>query len=81
MVLTLNRDMDDETVKYWIRHSIKEVLKKLPKKNTIGIFGRLSAINGFLWLMCHYYSIILLRLTILFRFHPYMLLEHCRKMA
>ena len=24
--------MDDETVKYWIRHSIKEVLKKLPKK-------------------------------------------------
>ena len=30
--IILNRDMDDETVKYWIRHSIKEVLKKLPKK-------------------------------------------------
>lgn len=30
--ITLNNDMDDETVKYWIRHSIKEVLKKLPKK-------------------------------------------------
>ncbi len=30
--ITLNRDMDDETVKYWIRHSIEEVVKKLPKK-------------------------------------------------
>lgn len=30
--ITLNGDMDDETVKYWIRHSVKEVLKKLPKK-------------------------------------------------
>ena len=25
-------DMDDESVKYWIRHSIDEVVKKLPKK-------------------------------------------------
>ncbi len=30
--ITLNGDMDDETVKYWIRHSIDEVVKKLPKK-------------------------------------------------
>ncbi len=30
--ITLNSDMDDETVKYWIRHSIEEVVKKLPKK-------------------------------------------------
>lgn len=28
----LNREMDDEEVKYWIRHSIDEVMKKLPKK-------------------------------------------------
>jgi len=30
--IILNRDMNDETVKYWIRHSIEEVVKKLPKK-------------------------------------------------
>lgn len=30
--ITLNQDMDDETVKFWIRHSIEEVVKKLPKK-------------------------------------------------
>lgn len=30
--ITLNQDMDDETVKHWIRHSIDEVVKKLPKK-------------------------------------------------
>ncbi len=30
--ITLNGDMDDETVKYWIKHSIEEVVKKLPKK-------------------------------------------------
>jgi predicted DNA-binding protein (MmcQ/YjbR family) len=27
----LNRDMKEEEVKYWIRHSISEVMKKLPK--------------------------------------------------
>ncbi|GHV12550.1 hypothetical protein FACS1894162_8600 [Bacteroidia bacterium] len=27
-----NRDMNDETVKQWIRHSIDEVMKKLPKQ-------------------------------------------------
>ena len=27
----LNRQMSDETVKFWIRHSVDEVLKKLPK--------------------------------------------------
>lgn len=24
-------DMDDETIKYWIRHSVEEVVKKLPR--------------------------------------------------
>ena len=28
----LNRQMNDEGVKFWIRHSIDEVLKKLPKQ-------------------------------------------------
>ncbi|MDR0798758.1 MAG: MmcQ/YjbR family DNA-binding protein [Dysgonamonadaceae bacterium] len=28
----LNRDLNDEQVKFWIRHSIDEVMKKLPKK-------------------------------------------------
>lgn len=27
-----NQDMSDEEVKFWIRHSIDEVVKKLPKK-------------------------------------------------
>jgi predicted DNA-binding protein (MmcQ/YjbR family) len=30
--IILNDDMNDETVKYWIQHSIDEVIKKLPKK-------------------------------------------------
>ena len=30
--IVLNRDMTDEDVKYWIRHSVDEVLAKLPKK-------------------------------------------------
>jgi predicted DNA-binding protein (MmcQ/YjbR family) len=30
--IILNYDMNDETVKYWIRHSVEEVVKKLPKK-------------------------------------------------
>ena len=30
--IILNRDMEDETVQYWIRHSVEEVVKKLPKK-------------------------------------------------
>lgn len=30
--ILLNQDMDDETVKFWIRHSVEEVVKKLPKK-------------------------------------------------
>lgn len=28
----LNDDMNDETVKQWIQHSLTEVVKKLPKK-------------------------------------------------
>ena len=28
----LNREMDDEDVKFWIRHSIDEVVKKLSKQ-------------------------------------------------
>ena len=30
--ILLNRDMSDEEVKNWIRHSVSEVVKKLPKK-------------------------------------------------
>ncbi len=30
--IVLNQDMDDETVKHWIHHSVEEVVKKLPKK-------------------------------------------------
>jgi predicted DNA-binding protein (MmcQ/YjbR family) len=30
--ILLNGDRDDETVKYWIRHSVEEVVKKLPKR-------------------------------------------------
>ena len=30
--IILNRDMNDEMVKQWIRHSVEEVVKKLPKK-------------------------------------------------
>ncbi len=37
--ITLNSDMDDETVKFWIRHSIEEVVKKLPKKTQLEYWG------------------------------------------
>lgn len=30
--ISINRDMNDETVKFWIRHSVEEVVKRLPKK-------------------------------------------------
>ena len=30
--IVLNYDMNDETVKYWIKHSLEEVVKKMPKK-------------------------------------------------
>ena len=30
--IILNKDMNDETVKQWIMHSVDEVVKKLPKK-------------------------------------------------
>ena len=30
--IIINSDMNDETVKYWIRHSVEEVVKKLSKK-------------------------------------------------
>jgi predicted DNA-binding protein (MmcQ/YjbR family) len=33
--ITLNSDMDDETVKFWIKHSVEEVVKKLPKKTQL----------------------------------------------
>lgn len=40
--ISLNRDMNDETVKYWIRHSIKEVIKKLPKKTQAEYWSEIS---------------------------------------
>lgn len=30
--IILNREMNDENVKFWIRHSVEEVVKKLPKR-------------------------------------------------
>jgi len=30
--IILNSDMEDDAVKYWIRHSVDEVMKKLSKK-------------------------------------------------
>ncbi|SFD38654.1 MmcQ/YjbR family DNA-binding protein [Flavobacterium phragmitis] len=30
--IVLNWDMNDETLKFWIKHSVEEVVKKLPKK-------------------------------------------------
>ncbi len=38
--ITVNSDMNDETVKYWIRHSVEEVVKKLPKKTQAEYFGK-----------------------------------------
>ena len=37
--IILNDDMNDETVKYWIRHSVEEVVKKLPKKTQMEYWG------------------------------------------
>lgn len=37
--ITLNSGMDDETVKYWIRHSVEEVVKKLPKRLQLEYWG------------------------------------------
>jgi predicted DNA-binding protein (MmcQ/YjbR family) len=37
--IILNYDMDDETVKFWIRHSVEEVVKKLPKKTQTEYWG------------------------------------------
>ena len=36
--IVLNWDMDDEKVKFWIRHSVEEVVKKLPKKVQLEYF-------------------------------------------
>ncbi len=38
--IILNQDMDDETVKFWILHSVEEVVKKLPKKIQLEYFGK-----------------------------------------
>ena len=37
--IIINCDMDDETLKYWIRHSVEEV-KKLPKKTQAEYWGK-----------------------------------------
>nr|WP_199002246.1 MmcQ/YjbR family DNA-binding protein [Flavobacterium sp. ASV13] len=34
-----NRDMNDETLKHWIKHSVEEVVKKLPKKIQLEYWG------------------------------------------
>jgi predicted DNA-binding protein (MmcQ/YjbR family) len=38
--ISLNQDMDDETVKFWIRHSVEEIVKKLPKKIQSEYWGK-----------------------------------------
>ena len=38
--IILNWDMDDETVKHWIRHSIEEIVNKLPKKTQSEYLGK-----------------------------------------
>ena len=38
--IELNRDMPDEEVKSWIRHSVDEVLVKLPKKVQEEYYGK-----------------------------------------
>ena len=38
--IILNYDMDDETVKYWIGHSLEEVVKKLPQKTQSEYFNK-----------------------------------------
>lgn len=30
--IRLNQDMDDKTVKYWIKHSVEQVVKSMSKK-------------------------------------------------
>ena len=34
--IIINSDMRDKDVKYWVRHSVEEVVKKLPKKIKTG---------------------------------------------
>lgn len=41
--IRLDNTMKDETIKFWIRHSVEEVLKKLPKRIQNDYYG---AING-----------------------------------
>ncbi len=38
--IRLNGDMNDETVKQWICHSVEEVVKKLPKKMQAEYLGK-----------------------------------------
>jgi len=33
--IILNQDMNDQTVKHWIKHSVEEVVKKLPQKTQL----------------------------------------------
>lgn len=37
--IVLNHDMNDETVKYWIRHSVQEVVRKLPRKMQVEYYS------------------------------------------
>jgi len=38
--IVINSDMDDKTVKHWIKHSVDEVVKKLPKKTQMEYWGK-----------------------------------------
>ena len=34
-MIYLNQDMPEEEIKHWIHHSYREVIAKLPKKNSV----------------------------------------------
>lgn len=40
--IQLNHTMEDEAVKFWIRHSVEEVLKKLPKRVQNDYYGAIQ---------------------------------------
>jgi predicted DNA-binding protein (MmcQ/YjbR family) len=44
--IILNRDMDDDTLKFWIRHSVEEVVRKLPKKKQSEYWGNERALTS-----------------------------------
>lgn len=44
--IVLNGDMDDQTIKHWILHSVNEVIGKLPKKLRLDYEERKSGVGS-----------------------------------